>query len=80
MSRLVRTMKSTDENGKKMDFDDEDNLSVPAGTARVVVGLIMMSGGVVAAALSNKAWVKIIGLLMFFLSPFVMLKRPDKRR
>ena len=73
-------MKRSDENGKKMDFDDEDNLSIPAGTARVVLGLIMMSGGILAAALSNKVWVKTVGFLMFLISFFGMLKSPDRKR
>ena len=59
------------------DFDDEDNLSVPAGPVRVVLGLMMM-GGVVVAALSDKSWVKTVGILMFLGSLFVMLKSPDK--
>ncbi|HEX8494735.1 MAG TPA: hypothetical protein VF658_17960 [Pyrinomonadaceae bacterium] len=60
-------------------FDDEDNLSVPAGPVRVVLGLMLMVGGVVVAALSDKAWLDWAGIIMFLSSAFVMLKKPDKR-
>ena len=61
------------------DFEDEDNLSVPAGPLRITLGLAMMTGGVVVAALSDKGWMEAIGLLMFIGSIFVMLKNPDGR-
>jgi hypothetical protein len=62
------------------DADEDDNLSVPAGTRRVVLGLMMMAGGVLAAALSDNAWVKYAGAIIFLASFLVMLKSPDRLR
>ena len=58
--------------------DEEDNLSVPAGAIRVVIGLIVMTVSILAAGLSDNRWVKVTGLILFLLSAFIMLKRPDK--
>jgi hypothetical protein len=61
-----------------MELDVEDHLLVPAGPIRIVSGCLMMAGGVFLAALTTHNWVKVIGLLMFVVAPFVMLKRPVK--
>ena len=75
---FVWPMNKDADDREEEDFDDEENLSVPAGPVRVCLGLMMMTGGVFIAALSDKAWVKTIGIFMFLGSLFVMLKRPDK--
>jgi hypothetical protein len=41
---------------------------------------MMMAGGVVAAALSDNAWVKYAGAIIFLASFLVMLKSPDRLR
>jgi hypothetical protein len=61
-----------------MERDGQDHLLVPAGPIRIVIGCLMMAGGVFLAAITPDNWVKIVGLLMFLVAPFVMLKRPVK--
>ena len=63
---------------KMHDDDDDDQLSVPAEPGRVIIGLMMMTAGVFIAALIGKSWAKGLGLALFILSPFVMLKSPRK--
>ena len=53
--------------------DDEDNLPVPAGIVRVVLGLTVMVSGVLMAAIFQSEWVKGLGFIIFLLSPFIML-------
>lgn len=63
------------------DFEDDDErMLVPAGRVRVVLGLMMMTGGVLVAALAERAWVKEAGLVIFLLSLLLMLKRPKEFR
>jgi hypothetical protein len=65
---------------KMHDDDDDDQLSVPAEPGRVIIGLMMMTAGVFIAALIDKSWAKGLGLALFILSPFVMLKSPPERQ
>jgi hypothetical protein len=58
--------------------DDEDNLPVPAGVVRVVLGLVVMLSGVLMAAIFQSEWIKGLGLIIFLLSPFIMLKWPKR--
>jgi ABC-type multidrug transport system fused ATPase/permease subunit len=59
------------------DYDD-DSILTPAGTVRVIIGLVMMVFGVFVAALTDK---KLVGLLLFILSPLVMvLARPANKK
>jgi hypothetical protein len=63
---------------KAMERDGHDHLLVPASPIRIVIGCLMMAGGVFLAALTTHNWVKVIGLLIFIVAPFVLLKRPVK--
>ena len=67
---------------KTLDDDDDDvdgdRMPVPAGRVRVTIGLTLMTGGVLMAALIDKSWAKGVGLALFILSPFVMLRNPPK--
>ena len=53
--------------------DGEGDLPVPAGAIRVVAGLVIMVSGFLIAVFSRSELAKGIGLLLFFLSTFVML-------
>ncbi|MBD0326459.1 MAG: hypothetical protein ICV68_08505 [Pyrinomonadaceae bacterium] len=75
---MGRLMNSSDDEREQKDFDDE-NLAVPAGPVRVVVGLMMMAGGFIVGALSDKSWVKEAGFTVFLVSFFVMLKSPNRK-
>ncbi len=57
--------------------DEEDNLPVPAGFIRVAAGIVLMLSGFLIAALSEREWVQVVGLLLFLSSPPVMLRWPD---
>lgn len=72
-------MNDSDDDREKKDFDDEESLLVPAGPVRVVLGLTMMAGGVFAAALSDKSWVKTVGFILFLVSGLVMVKSADRK-
>ncbi len=58
--------------------DEEDKLPVPAGFIRVVSGIVLMLSGFLTAALSDNEWVQVVGLLLFLLSPLVMLRWPNE--
>lgn len=56
-----------------IDADEEDDIGVPAGTIRVVLGLLTMVVGVSIAAFSENAYGDGLGLLLFVISPFIMI-------
>lgn len=62
-----------DENGTNQ---EEDDLPVPAGPLRVVLGLVMMSIGFTAGmgVLGDSAWLKFLGWGVFISSFLVMMK------
>jgi hypothetical protein len=61
------------------EFDEEeDYLPVPAGTVRVVLGLVGMISGFFVWSLWGGGWPAWAGLALFILSPLIMLKSPEK--
>lgn len=61
------------------EFDEEeDDLPVPAGAVRVVLGLVGMTSGFFVWALWDGGWPAWAGLALFTLSPFLMLKSPER--
>ncbi len=58
--------------------DEDDELFVPAGFFRVMLGLIMLIGGFLLAALSIDERIRIVGGCLFLASGLVMLKKPNK--
>jgi putative Mn2+ efflux pump MntP len=58
--------------------DEDDELLVPAGFFRVILGLTMMVGGFLLAALAVDEWIRTIGGCLFLVSGTVMLKNPNK--
>jgi hypothetical protein len=65
------------------ELDDEDQLAVPAGNIRVIVGLVVMVSGLFIAVFSNPAFSNNafgigLGLLLFLISPFIMLTTKKK--
>jgi hypothetical protein len=58
--------------------NDEAHLPVPAGAARVALGIAALLSGAFVAAISRSEWVRAAGLMIFLLSPPIMLKWPEK--
>lgn len=55
-------------------MSEEDDLPVPAGTIRVVIGLILMTVGSFIGLLSTRPWLSIVGWTAFIVSFLIMLK------
>jgi hypothetical protein len=77
----MRSRRDVDSGPRRRDGfldDEEDDLPVPAGALRVVLGLVGMTSGFLVSALWEGGWPAWAGLALFILSPFVMLKSPEK--
>jgi hypothetical protein len=76
----MRSRRGVDPGPRERDeFDEEeDDLPVPAGALRVVLGLVAMTSGFLVLALWEGGWPAWAGLALFILSPLVMLKSPEK--
>ena len=62
------------------EYGEEGPWLVPAGNARVVLGLAMMLGGFLLWKLSDGSWLSWVGLGPLISSGAVMLKSPENRR
>jgi hypothetical protein len=56
------------------DGSEEDDLPVPAGSIRVVIGLILMTVGSFTGLVSARPWLSFLGWAAFIVSFLIMLK------
>ena len=57
---------------------EEDDLPVPAGGLRVVLGLALMTLGSFTGLLSARPWLSLLGWAAFIVSFLIMLKTRDQ--
>jgi len=58
---------------------EEDDLPVPAGPLRVVIGLCLMTVGSIIGLMGLRPWLSLLGWATFIISFLIMLKTPDKQ-
>jgi hypothetical protein len=76
---MYKELQMADEGPHKYEKEDEeDELFVPAGFFRVMLGLLLMIFGFFVWAMEAKSWAGYVGLVLFLCSFLIMLKKPDK--